>query len=143
MGQTEVGCSVTRGFRDLLAQFSMPFQFTIAPPIRTDPRPGVMSATLVPRCVFPGPSALPSSWPAVCPEQPPQASWIPRVPSTSAQEEGSPCVLATVLSWRAPRVVTFAVPGPPEKEAEEALSATEHIRAACPRFLLGFHYCSC
>ena len=44
-GQTEVDCSVTQGFRDLLAQFSMPFQFTKAPPTRTDPRLGDMSET--------------------------------------------------------------------------------------------------
>ena len=42
------------------------------------PPGGHVRDALVPRCIFPGPSALLSSWPAVCPEQPPQATWIPR-----------------------------------------------------------------
>ena len=36
---------MTRGFRGLLAQFSMLLQFTNAPPATTDPRLGDMSET--------------------------------------------------------------------------------------------------
>lgn len=42
-------------------------------------RPGeCIRYVLVPHYVFPGPSALPSSWPAVCPEQPPWTTRRPR-----------------------------------------------------------------
>ena len=131
---------MTQGFRGLLAQFSMLFQFTKAPPTRTDPHLGGTSEThWFHATCFPG--HLPS-----CPagrlsvqSSRPRPPGFPGVPSTSAQEEGSPCVLAPVFSLRVPRLMTFAVPAPPEKEAEVALLVHQlHFRTIYPWYLVGF-----
>lgn len=137
---------LTRVSLGLLASFSVLFHFTNASPTQTDPLPGNASDMCWFHITF-FLDHLPSRPAGLLSVQSsrPGPPVVPGTPSTFPPREAeSPCLRGAHFSLGLSlRLVTFAVPEPPEKGADGALLFHRlRVHASYPYDLVGFHYFS-